>query len=116
MSELTATEAATKSVDFVFDNLFRPQRGFQAEAERAKDRSREMAIADRAERLYTAACASDDSVHDAIYSGFFDIPNAQLADLFRAGDQAELGRLIFEAADKVLRENAKDDARLESDA
>ena len=73
--------------------------------------SDELAIADRAERLYPAARASDDSVHDAIYSGFFDIPNARLADLFRAGDQAELGRLIFEAADKVLRENAKDRAR-----
>jgi hypothetical protein len=105
MSELTATEAAMKSVDFVFDHLFRPQHGFNAEAERAKDRSRELAIADRAADS-AAARTSDDSVRDAIYSGFFDIPNAQLADLFRAGDQAELGRLIFEAADKVLRENA----------
>ena len=109
-------EAQMKITNAIFDSFFRPRRGFDSEAERAKERSRELAIADRAERLYTAARASDDSVHDAIYSGFFDIPNAQLADLFRAGDQAELGRLIFEAADKVLRGNAKDDARRESRA
>lgn len=92
----------------VFDSLF--DSVFGARRERTQGRARNN---ERAARLYHAARASDDAVHDAIYSGFFDIPNARLADLFRAGDTAELGRVIAAAADKVLRESAREDAELE---
>ncbi|MGN6312891.1 MAG: hypothetical protein ACTHMO_03915 [Rhodanobacteraceae bacterium] len=109
---MNATNASP--LDSMFDSMFRPQRGFDSEAERARERSRELTIKDRAERLYTAARASDDAVHDAIYSGFFDIPNAKLADLFRAGDTAELGRVIAAAADKILRDEARDEAKREA--